>query len=42
MPLQGEPSYAEYSVIWKKSNALPILPRVLEVLAATVASEIHD
>jgi DNA-binding transcriptional LysR family regulator len=42
MPLQGEPSYAEYSVIWNTRNALPILPRVLEVLAATVASTSHS
>lgn len=39
MPLQGEPSYSEYSVIWNKSNALPILPRVLKVLASTVQSD---
>jgi DNA-binding transcriptional LysR family regulator len=39
MPMKGEPSYAEYSVIWNTRNALPILPRVLEVLAATVKPE---
>lgn len=38
IPIQGEPSYATYSVIWNRHNALPILPRVLDVLAATVAA----
>lgn len=37
--LKEEPAYAEYSVIWNRRNGLPILPRVLEVLAASVCAE---
>lgn len=39
MRLSDKPSYAEYSVIWKKRNVLSILPRVLDALAATIKQE---